>query len=159
VPAQRPSELTSPKVLLYSGNYGVAHEIDTVVEGLTRHHNAGGSFGLWLNASGSGVKPVITRLREAGVPFAHTEPGSLEQLPAILAAADVNLITLRTDFSGLVLPSKIYACLSSRRPILFVGPKSSDVHLLCTEARHPGYEQVEPGDVDGFARALARLAG
>jgi len=157
-PAQAPAELASLKVLLYSGNYGVAHEIDTVVNGLIRHVQAGGPFGLWLNASGSGVNSIVTRLRDARVPFAHTQPGSLEQLPAILAAADAHLITLRTEFSGLVLPSKIYACLSSGRPILFVGPKSSDVHLLCTEARHPGYEQVEPGDVDGFARALARLA-
>ncbi len=158
VPAQRPSVLGSRKVLLYSGNYGVAHEIDTVVEGFIRHHNGGGLFGLWLNASGSALKSVIGRLQAAGIPFAHTEPGPLEQLPALLAAADVHLITLRTSFAGLVLPSKIYACLSSGRPILFVGPKSSDVHLLCTEAKHPGYQQVDPGDVDGFARALARLA-
>lgn len=158
LPVQVPSELASMKVLLYSGNFGVAHETDTVVNGLIRHHQVGGPFGLWLNASGSGVKSIAARLGGARVPFVRTEPGSLEQLPSLLAAADVHLITLRTEFSGLVLPSKIYACLSSGRPILFVGPKSSDVHLLCTEARHPGYEQVEPGDVDGFARALARLA-
>jgi hypothetical protein len=144
-------------VLLYSGNYGVAHEIDTVVEGFIRHHNGGGLFGLWLNASGSALKSVIGRLQAAGIPFAHTEPGPLEQLPALLAAADVHLITLRTSFAGLVLPSKIYACLSSGRPILFVGPKNSDVHLLCTEATYPGYQQVDPGDIEGFARALTRL--
>lgn len=159
LPFSRPSQLNARKVLLYSGNYGVAHEVDTVVDGMIRHHGAGGPFGLWLNASGSRLKSIGTRLHKSKVPFAQTEPGELEHLPAILAAADVHLITLRTEFSGLVLPSKIYACLSSGRPILFVGPKSSDVHLLCTEAMHPGYEQVEPGDVDGFARALSRLAG
>jgi glycosyltransferase involved in cell wall biosynthesis len=158
MPAQRPSVLGSRKVLLYSGNFGVAHEIDTVVEGFIRHHDAGGPFGLWLNASGSGLRSIVGRLHAARIPLAQTEPGPLDQLPAILAAADAHLITLRVGFSGLVLPSKIYACLSSGRPILFVGPKSSDVHLLCTEAKHPGYQQVDPGDVDGFARALARLA-
>jgi hypothetical protein len=158
VPAPIPSILTSRKVLLYSGNYGVAHEIETVVKGLVQHHNAGGQFGLWLNASGSGLQTVVERLQAERVPFACTEPGPLEQLPALLAAADVHLITLRNGFAGIVLPSKIYACMSSGRPILFVGPKSSDVHSLCTGVKCVRYEHVEPGDVDGFSRALFRLA-
>jgi hypothetical protein len=113
---------------------------------------------LWLNASGSSLRSIVGRLHVAKIPLALTEPGPLDQLPALLAAADAHLITLRVGFAGLVLPSKIYACLSSGRPILFVGPKSSDVHLLCTQANHPGYQQVDPGDADGFAHALARLA-
>jgi hypothetical protein len=156
--APRPMELVDRKVLLYSGNYGVAHEIDTVVKGLILHHdNGSGSFGLWLNATGSGVDSVIAPLRAAGIPFARTDPVALEQLPAILAAADVHLIALRPAFSGLVVPSKIYGCLQSGRPILFVGPKTSDVHLLCMQAKGTIYEHVDPGDVDAFAAALARL--
>lgn len=158
-PAARPRNLANKKVLLYSGNYGVAHEVDTVVEGLIRHHRGGsGQFGLWLNASGANLEPVTGRLRAAGIPHARSEPVSLDRLPALLAAADAHLITLRPRFSGLVLPSKIYACLSSGRPILFVGPKSSDVHLLCTRAENILYEQVEPGDFEAFSAALERLA-
>ena len=53
MPAPRPSVLRERKVLLYSGNYGVAHEVDTVAQGLARHHQVGtGQFGLWLNATG-----------------------------------------------------------------------------------------------------------
>ena len=40
-------------------------------------------------------------------------------------------LTLRPEFMGFVLPSKIYGCIASRRPILFVGPQGSDVHWLC----------------------------
>ena len=81
----------------------------------------------------------------------------LDQLASLLATADVNLIALRTAFSGIVLPSKIYACIASQRPILFVGPESSDVHLLCTQA-DALYARVEPGDYVGFAKALDRFA-
>lgn len=158
-PMPRPHELAGRKVLLYSGNYGVPHEVDTVVEGLIRHHRQGnGRFALWLNASGANAEVVEDRLRSAGVPIARSQPVPLEQLPALLAAADVHLITLRPRFSGIVLPSKIYACLDSGRPILFVGPKSSDVHLLCTQAGRLTYEQVDPADGAGFASALERLA-
>jgi hypothetical protein len=158
-PASRPIELAGRKVLLYSGNYGVAHEIDTVVEGLIQHHREGsGRFGLWLNGTGSGVETVVKSLTMAGIPFARSEPVALDQLPSLLAAADAHLIALRPRFSGLVMPSKVYGCLLSGRPILYVGPSSSDVHLLCTEARNTVYEHVDPGDVAGFAGALERLA-
>jgi hypothetical protein len=158
-PMARPRELAGRQALLYSGNYGVAHDVDTVVEGLIKHHRQGsGRFALWLNASGTNAPVVESRLRSAGVPIARSLPVPLEQLPGLLAAADVHLITLHPRFSGIVLPSKIYACLASGRPILFVGPKSSDVHLLCTKAERLTYEQVDPADGAGFASALERLA-
>jgi len=158
-PAPCPAELEGCKILLYSGNYGVAHEVDTVVDGLIRHHrDGGGRFGIWLNASGSAVRPILESLRAAGVPCAHRDPGELEKLPAVLAAADAHLVTLRPGFSGYVLPSKIYGCIYSRRPILFVGPKSSDIHLLCSQDHGVVYEHVDPGDAVGFASALDRLA-
>jgi hypothetical protein len=158
-PMPAPSSLAGRRILLYSGNFGVAHDVDTVVEGLIRHHRAGnGRFGLWLNASGTGAEAVEQRLRAAGIPLARSVPVPLEQLPGVLAAADVHLITLRPQFCGIVLPSKVYGCIASRRPILFVGPESSDVHLLCSQQQGLAYARVEPGDVDGFAAALERLS-
>jgi len=158
IPLARPPALSGRRVLLYSGNYGIAHDTDTVVEGLIRHHRAGsGRFGLWLNASGVNVAQVEERLRAAGVPVARTDPIALERLPSLLAAADMHLITLRSHFAGIVLPSKVYGCIASNRAVLFVGPESSDVHLLCTQAASIRYERVEPGDVAAFAAALERL--
>lgn len=157
-PSLRPPELAGRKVLLYSGNLGVPHEVETVIEGLIRHHRCGsGRFALWLNASGSKVDYVAQSLRSAGIPVARSEPVPLEKLPMLLAAGDVHLITLRPKFAGIVLPSKIYACIASRRPIAFVGPTSSDVHLLCSRAANLMYERIEPGDVVAFADALERL--
>jgi Glycosyl transferase 4-like domain len=158
-PVPRPAGLIGKKVLLYSGNLGVAHEVETVLKGLARHHRQGsGRFALWLNASGQGVQPLINGLRAHGIPFALTDPAPLEELPAVLTAADAHLITLKPNFSGYVLPSKVYACLGSQRPIVFVGPKSSDVHLLCSKEATHHYEHVTVGDIDAFANALERLA-
>ena len=157
-PMSPPPVLSGHPILLYSGNYSVAHEVETVVEGLIRHqHNGNGRFGLWLSASGKNVALMEQRLRCANVPVAWTQPVPLEYLASLLAAADVHLITLRNQFCGFVLPSKVYACIASGRPILFVGPENSDVHLLCSEAQSITYERVEPGDVDGFAAAIERL--
>jgi hypothetical protein len=158
-PLPSPPELIGHKILLYSGNYGLAHEADTVVEGLIRHHrNGSGRFGFWLNASGQNADAVYKRLSVAQVPLARSRPVALDCLGGLLAAADVHLITLRTQFSGIVLPSKIYACIESRRPILFVGPATSDVHLLCMRSEQLLYRRIEPGDADGFAEALEYFA-
>ncbi len=158
-PSSPPHALAGRAILLYSGNYSVAHEVETVIEGLIRHHQVGtGRFGLWLSASGKNVAPIEQRLHRANIAVACTQPVPLEDLPSLLAAADVHLITLRNQFSRIVLPSKVYACIASGRPILFVGPENSDVHLLCRRARSINYERVEPGDSIGFAVALERLS-
>lgn len=156
-PAAKPASLAGRKVLLYSGNYGVAHEVETVVEGLARHYSDGNArFGLWLNATGQNADLVEHRLKELGVPVARTPPVPVDQLPNLLAAADAHLITLRPEFSGIVLPSKVYACILSTRPIIFVGPQSSDVHLLCSRASQR-YVQVTSGDSAALAKALDDL--
>ncbi len=158
-PLPCPKELNGLAVLLYSGNYGVPHEVDTIVEGFIRHHRSGsGRVGLWLNATGTNADKVEARLRSAGVPHARTRTVPLDQLPALLVSADAHLITLRPAFSGIVLPSKVYACIASGRPIIYVGPKSSDVHLLCSEQVPHAYMQIEPGDVASFVTTLEQLA-
>jgi hypothetical protein len=49
-----PAELAGSCVLLYSGNYGIAHEVDTLVDGYRLHHQAGsGRVRLWLSATGA----------------------------------------------------------------------------------------------------------
>jgi hypothetical protein len=158
-PARHPAELRGFRVILYSGNFGVAHDVATIRDGLIRHHHEGSRrFGLWLNASGSAVVDLVASLRAEGVPVAVTPPCSLEMLPGVLAAADVHLISLKANFAGYVLPSKLYGCLSSKRPILFVGPKCSDIHLLCDEDKTLLYRQVENDDAEAFALALEDLA-
>jgi hypothetical protein len=158
IPAPRPDLPSDYPVLLYSGNYGVAHEVDTVIDGFARHYTSSGPrFAFWLNGTGAKADQVEVALKSGGIAIARTTPAPLEQLPGILAAADAHLITLRPEFTGIVLPSKVYSCIASRRPILFVGPKGSDVHLLCLEAPDLIYEQVDPGDAGGFAAALQRL--
>jgi hypothetical protein len=158
-PPPRPPELADRNILLYSGNCGVPHEIETVIAGFARHHREGsGRFGLWLNATGRNADRLEVGLRDAGVPVARGRTVPLEQLAALLMAADAHLVTLRPQFSGLVLPSKVYACIATRRPIVFVGPQSSDVHALCIAGAYPFYRQINPGDPAALAAALEQTA-
>ncbi len=153
-----PVELAGKCVLLYSGNYGVAHEVETVARGYERHHTQGsGRVHLWLSATGAGAEDLAARFAAAGLPFHRSSPVPLERLSGLLRAPAAHLVTLRDAFVGYVMPSKIYACIESGKPVLFVGSAASDVDLLAAPAP-AGYWRVPCGDADGFAAALEEMA-
>ena len=157
-PLERPAALAGKSVLLYSGNFGVAHDHETFVAGYRRHHREGaGRVALWLNATGAKADLVEAALRREGLPVHRTRPLPLAELPRLLAAADAHLITLRDEFVGYVLPSKVYACVESGAPILYVGSAESDVHLLCARGAAP-YYRAAVGDAAAVARALEAIA-
>jgi hypothetical protein len=82
----------------------------------------------------------------------------LAELPALMRAADAHLITLRDEFVGYVLPSKVYACIESGQPIVYIGSVQSDVHQLCLCGLPPTrYRQVSCGDVGRAVSALREL--
>src|SRR5262249_2967654 len=115
-PLPCPPELDGLVVLLYSGNFGVAHEHETFVEGYRRHHRTGsGRVGLWLNATGAKADLVEHAVRAANLPIYRSRPVPLEQLPRLLMSADAHLITLQDAFVGFVVPSKVYGCIQSGR--------------------------------------------
>lgn len=161
-PLKRPAALAGRVVLLYSGNFGVAHDHETFIEGYRRHHREGtGRVALWLNATGAKADRVEEILRAEGLPVHRSRPVPLDRLPRLLVTPDAHLLTLRDEFVGFVLPSKVYGCVQSGRPVLYVGSARSDVHLLCS-ARDGSldgvYRRVDVGDAAGVARALEEIA-
>ena len=157
-PLARPAEFEGKHLLLYSGNWGMAHDAQTFLDGYAEHHRRGdGRVVLWLNAVGAKADGVETALREAGLPFFRSRPAPLEQLGRLLVTADSHLITLSDAFVGYVLPSKVYGCIASRKPIVFIGSERSDVHHMCVESSNP-YYRMAMGDAAELARVLDRLA-
>ncbi|HXU34718.1 MAG TPA: hypothetical protein VN851_29415 [Thermoanaerobaculia bacterium] len=159
-PLAPPAELAGYVLLLYSGNFGVAHDDATFVEGYRRHHQEGsGRVALWLNATGARADRVEAALREAGLPVHRGRPVPLPELARLLVTPAAHLITLRDEFVGYVLPSKVHAAIESGRQILFIGSAESDVDLLCRE-RMPAdsYLRVPVGDAAGVAQALETIA-
>jgi hypothetical protein len=159
IAATVPKLLQGRKIILYSGNWGVAHDHLTFVDGFENFCRENpGTAGVWLNATGGRADQVEAELSERGLPFARTRPVPLEQLPAVLLAADVHLISLADHFVGYVLPSKVYACIASHKPILYIGSRDSDVHLLSAQARdRNSYQQVSVGDARQVHIALEIL--
>ncbi len=143
-------------IILYSGNWGVAHDEHTFLEAYSKYRlQSERSLALWLNAVGAKADRVETWLRSRGLAVYRSRLVPLGELPRLLLTADVHLITLRDAFVGYVLPSKVHACIESGKRILFVGSESSDIHLLASNAVPSGrYHRVDVGDVSGLVNAL-----
>lgn len=158
-PLPRPDAARDRCLLLYSGNWGVAHDIATFVEGYARHHRRGGGrVLLWLNAVGGGAAEVAAALEARALPFVRGTPVPTDQLASLLVTPDAHLITLSDAFVGFVLPSKVHGCIESGRPVLFIGSERSDVHRLCSEKMRAPYWRVDVGDAEGCARVLDELS-
>jgi hypothetical protein len=159
-PIARPTVLAGRKVLLYSGNFGVAHDYETFLAAYRKHHRQGSRrVVLWLNAQGSRADVLGRQLNAERLPVHRTRPVPLAELAGLLVTPDAHLITLRDAFVGYVLPSKVYGCIDSGKPILFIGSRESDVHLLCSRNTTPGgYWQADVGDEGTVFEALERLA-
>jgi hypothetical protein len=158
-PAAVPPALAGRKIILYSGNWGVAHDHATFVEGFARfcarHPDVAG---LWVNATGKRADIVAEDLHARGLPYVRTQPVALDSLASVLLAADVHLIALDDRFVGLVLPSKVYACVASGRAVLFVGSDTSDVDLICRQGMPANrYQRVDVHDPAGVEAALCKL--
>lgn len=143
-------------VILYSGNWGIAHDEETFVDAYASYHRQSPQgLRFWLNATGAKADRVEQVLSSRGILAHRTKLVPVDELPRLLLTADVHLITLRDEFVGYVLPSKVHACIESGKRLLFVGNKSSDVHLLAVDALPPSrYRQVDVGDVTGVIEAL-----
>jgi colanic acid biosynthesis glycosyl transferase WcaI len=77
-----------------------------------------------------------------------------ERLGSLLAAADIHVLPQQADAADLVMPSKLPGMLASGRPVVATcasGTEIAEVIRDCGIA-------VTPGDVDGLAEAIRRLA-
>jgi glycosyltransferase involved in cell wall biosynthesis len=79
-----------------------------------------------------------------------------EQLAEVLSAADAALISQAEGMAELSLPYKFYGILAAGRPLIFVGPRESEIVRYTAEAGCGLH--VEQGDAAGLAAALRRLA-
>lgn len=140
-------------VALYSGNIGLAHDFDTLIEGAKML--SGGNVRIVFAGDGPRTDELRAALGGAAhVSFVPSQPK--EDLAAFLAAADVHLVTVRENLAGLVVPSKAYGVMATGRPIVYTGPLNSEIASLLRETGSGVV--IKNGDSSALASALRDLA-
>jgi colanic acid biosynthesis glycosyl transferase WcaI len=58
----------------------------------------------------------------------------VEQVPQVMMAGDLQIITVKRGLEGVVVPSKLFSTLASGRPVLVVAAPQSDAARIVTAA-------------------------
>jgi colanic acid biosynthesis glycosyl transferase WcaI len=111
--------------VLYSGNFGRAHSFQEFLALARRMRSSGTQF-RW-SVRGNAVTDLRSALGPADTNVALLPFVEEAELPAHLAAADIHMVSLKPEWSGIVVPSKFFGSLAAGRPVLFAGPKDSSV--------------------------------
>lgn len=144
-----------PLTLHYSGNLGLAHEIETisaVIDRLRNHPRF-----RFIIAGGGPRRPALESFcRVEAINNVEFRPYCARgDLGRSLAEGHIGLVTQRPETLGSVVPSKIYGIMAAGRPILYIGPEDG------TPAHHIrnfrcGWH-VQPGDAEGLIDLLYLL--
>ena len=114
----------SPLALLYSGSMGRAHDFYLMLK-LARITRKSATFAFSARGSrlaelNKAVNPEDYNVRF--VPFADRD-----RLSARLASPDVHIVSLRPEWTGLIVPSKFFGALAVGRPVVFEGSEKSSI--------------------------------
>jgi glycosyltransferase involved in cell wall biosynthesis len=138
-----------PFVALHAGNLGFYGAWDTLLAAARMVEDDG--IGVVFVGEGSHRDRLAAAAHGcANIRFQPFWPA--EEIPFVLAAGDIHIITVRRGLEGVVVPSKLYPILAAGRPVLAVAPEESDVARI---VRRTGCGLVaDPDDPATVAAAL-----
>ena len=145
-------------LVMYSGNFGIGHEVDTFLEAAKRFRDDDSIRFAFVGGGKrkSDVEDFVERhdLRKTCI-IAPYQPR--ERLGDLLTAADVHLATMLPGWSGVMVPSKLFGVLAAARPVLFIGPNESEVSQIIDELDCGS--TIPPGNTDELVSRIEELAG
>jgi len=141
-----------PFVALHAGNLGFYGAWATLLKAaeILRNENTGlvfigdGANRAQLQASVNG---------SSNVRFLPFRP--VEQVPHVMMAGDLHIVTIRRGLEGVVVPSKLYSILAAGRPVLAVAAQESDAARIVCESGCG--IAVDPDDPTAVVRAIREL--
>ena len=114
--------------LLYSGTLGRAHDFETFLT-LARacRQRWGNAVAVTFACRGNRFAELERAVTPADTNVRFAEFAAQEDLQKRLEAADLHLLSLRGEWTGIVVPSKFFGSLAVGRPVVFAGPSDSSI--------------------------------
>ena len=156
---RRAHNLSGKFVVMYAGNHSPCHPLDTVVAAareLRAHDDV-----VFCFAGGGSEQSKVREFAQSN----HLENvlclpyRPIEELSALLSAADLHVVVMGEKFVGLVHPSKIYNILAIGSPFLYIGPAESHLgDIIAGLSDRDLTARVNHGEMDLVARLIANRA-
>ena len=142
-------------VIMYSGNMGVVHQFEDILEVARRLR---GRSDICFVFIGDGVRhgELVDFQHRYGLKSILLLPYQDRScLGESLGAGDLHFVSLRNGFEGLVVPSKVYGIMAAARPVVYQGSQKSDIGYMIAE-KGIGVI-VSEGDVNALESAILKL--
>jgi glycosyltransferase involved in cell wall biosynthesis len=151
-PAIREIRDSAEFVVLHAGNLGFYGAWPTLL-GAARILPQNGIRMVFI---GDGANRKQLEELNQGCPIVRFLPfRPVNEIPCVMAAGDLHIVTIRRGLGGVVVPSKMYSILAAGRPILAVAPEDTDVARI---VRHEDCGLViDPDKPEDVAAAIQTL--
>lgn len=141
--------------VLYSGNMGRCHDMDTILEAAIQLQDEPIQF--VFIGDGAKRQICIDRVQELGLKNCLFLPYQDKHcLPYSLTCADLSLVSIDPGMEGLVAPSKFYGILAAGSPVAAICESHSYLRQLVADAKCG--ESFNNGDSEGLANFIRRLS-
>ncbi len=147
--------LVKPFTVLYSGNMGRCHDMETLLNAilLLREHPIQFVF-IGSGAKRASLLSEVEHLNLKNCLFLPYQPR--EVLPFSLTACDLSIVSISQGMEGLVVPSKLYSALAVGRPIAAICESHSYLNGLIEQAQCGA--TFLNGDSQGLANFIEKLS-
>ncbi|MBO4620699.1 MAG: glycosyltransferase family 4 protein [Victivallales bacterium] len=150
-------QLEDKFIVLYSGNMGLTHDIEVMVEVAAKMRDDERFHFLFIGDGGK-KKLVVQKIAEYGLQNCLVLPYQDNSvLPYSMGAADVGVVTTASEQTGLSIPSKVNAYMSVGAVLLCLAEPSSELGRLVSE-NDLGH-CFRKDEVPAMADFLCKLAG
>ena len=151
----RKFDLVDKFTVLYSGNMGASHDLESVVLAARQLKNIP-DIRFVLIGGGIKVQKITDMVNEYELSNVMILPyQSRDALPYSLTCGDISIVTLEPGIEGLSVPSKLYSSLAAGQAILAIMYEDSDVSEI-VESRECGW-RISPGNVSDIVGAIKKL--
>jgi colanic acid biosynthesis glycosyl transferase WcaI len=151
--------LSHDKVVLYSGNLGQKQGLSMVLEAAAYYMNSKIVVQFVIVGNGAQRQELVEMARKIGLTNLHFgDLVAYDDLPELLAMADVHLVVQRKGAADMVLPSKLTSILSLGGYALITAEHGTELAFLVEQYQGIA-ELVEPENLSAFIQGLDRLLG
>jgi glycosyltransferase involved in cell wall biosynthesis len=118
---------------MYSGNMGLGHDLESMVDAASRLEQDSRAHFMFIGAGPKWeiVEKSVQEQRLANVTMLGWQDESV--LPYSLATADVGLVSLEQELSGLAVPSKAFYFLAAHVPLIAVCDEETELAKIVQE--------------------------
>ena len=141
-------------IVIYSGNLGLTHDVDTIFSGIEKMVMYDKISFTIIGGGARKDEVILNSKRIKNLRYIPFQP--IEDLPYLLASADISIVCLGKGTEGISMPSKLYYSMASGSAILGISDGENDLKYNINSNKCG--INIQNGDVVGFKNAIEKLS-